>query len=173
MDRVDPPLSADERAMLIGWLDYHRETLAIKCDGLTPAQLATRAVAPSELSLLGLVRHLAEVESTWFVRRVAGIDEPARFSTEHDVDGDLHLPAATGTELAGLVDEAFTAWQSAIARADEVLAGVASLDDEFWHERDRVMISVRWLLVHMIEEYARHNGHADLLREAIDGVTGD
>jgi hypothetical protein len=170
--RSDPPFSADERTMLISWLDYHRETLAEICAGLTPRQLATCSVAPSDLSLLGLVRHLAKVESTWFVARVAGIDSPPRYSTEADADADLHVPAVTAAELALLVDDAFTVWRAAIDQADEILAGVASLDEEFLHARDGVMISVRWLLVHMIEEYARHNGHADLLREAIDGRTG-
>jgi uncharacterized damage-inducible protein DinB len=178
MSRLSPPPSADERTMLVSWLDFHRTTLAKKCAGLTPQQLATRSVPPSELSLLGLVRHMAEVERGWFVRRVAGIDAPRIYGAEadeSDQDADFHLPVAEPAELAALaalVDQAFAAWRAEVIRADEILAGVANLDVTFRHERGGE-ISVRWLLVHMIEEYARHNGHADLLREAIDGVTGE
>ena len=171
MPRVNPPVSADERTMLISWLDFHREVLAEKCAGLTPQQLALRSVPPSQLSLLGLVRHMAEVESGWFVRRLAGIDAPAIFVTEADEDADFHLPDVGAGEFAALVDEAFTAWRAQIARADEILAAVPSLDQTFVHERTGPM-SVRWLMVHMVEEYARHNGHADLLRELVDGSVG-
>jgi uncharacterized damage-inducible protein DinB len=170
--RVDPPTAGGERATLVAYLDYHRETLAAKCDGLTGAQLARRSVPPSELSLLGLLRHLAEVERRWFQNRVAGLDVGPVYLTDEDEDADFHLPNADPDELARLASEAKTTWEHEVARSNEILAAVASLDDQFEHERHGPL-SIRWLLVHMIEEYSRHNGHADLLREAIDGLTGE
>jgi uncharacterized damage-inducible protein DinB len=152
--------------MLAGWLDYHRATLEMKCAGLTPDQLATRAVEPSTLSLLGLVRHMADVERAWFRRRLAGEDAPPLYFSDDDPDGDFdNLDPAT-------VDEAFATWRAECARAREIAAALPSLDVMV---TDRVgrQLSARWVLHHMVEEYARHNGHADLLRERIDGVTGE
>ena len=152
--------------MLAGWLDFHRATLELKCAGLTPAQLATRAVEPSTLSLLGLVRHMADVERAWFRRRLAGEDLPPLHYSDDDPDGDFdNLDPAT-------VDEAFATWRAECARAREIAAALPSLDVTV---TDRVgrQLSARWALHHMIEEYARHNGHADLLWERIDGVTGE
>jgi hypothetical protein len=169
MSRVCPPRAGDERSTLLGYLDYQRETLARKCEGLTPDQLARRSISPSELSLLGLVRHLSEVEQRWFQTRLGGLDVADIYFTDADPDGDFHVPT---DDLAATVDEAFVTWRSQVARSNEIVAGVASLDQVFVHERDGEL-SVRWLLLHLIEEYARHNGHADLLREAIDGVTGE
>jgi uncharacterized damage-inducible protein DinB len=172
MTRVDPPTAGDERATLVGYLDYHRETLAEKCAGLSPEQLARRSVSPSELSLLGLVRHLAEVERRWFQNRVAGIDVGPVYLTDDDEDADFHLPGADSDDLAKLASQAMATWRAEVNRSNGILAAVPSLDDRFEHERDG-QLSIRWLIVHMIEEYARHNGHADLLREAIDGTTGE
>jgi hypothetical protein len=168
-DRVDPPLEGDERATLTAFLDYQRQTLEWKCSGLTPEQLAQRAMSPSTLSLLGIVRHMAEVEWSWFDRFVLDGKrrDPYFFSLDdrdRDFDGAVADPA--------VVAEAFEKWHGA---ADESRAVIArtDLDSTFLHERWAVRISLRWVLAHMLEEYARHNGHADLLREAIDGATGE
>jgi uncharacterized damage-inducible protein DinB len=167
--RTAPPLIADERTMLCGWLDWHRETLAAKCAGLTPAQLAEWSVPPSSMSLLGLVRHLTEVERTWFQRVLAGEDAPPLYYSDEYPDGEFDLVDPATTDAA-VVDAAFAAWNADCARSREVVAAM-TLDDV--RPRRDEEISVRWVLVHMIEEYARHNGHADLLRERIDGVTGE
>jgi uncharacterized damage-inducible protein DinB len=165
-DRPHAPGAADERTMLAGWLDYHRATLEMKCAGLTPAQLATRAVEPSTLSLLGLVRHMADVERGWFRRRIAGEDAPPLYYSDDDPDGDFdNLDPATA-------DDAFATWRAECARAREIATALPSLDVTVI-DREGRQLSARWVLHHMIEEYARHNGHADLLRERIDGVTGE
>jgi uncharacterized damage-inducible protein DinB len=165
--RIDPEYEAAERPMLDAWLEYHRATLLMKCADLTPDQLRARSVPPSSLSLIGLVRHMAEVERSWFQRVMAGHDAPPRYyDNATNPDGDFD-----DVDTAD-VDDAFAYFESECAAAREVAASFASLDDVGTrHNRDRV--SLRWVLVHMIEEYARHNGHADLLREAIDGTTGD
>ena len=165
--RTDPPTVAGERAALEGWLEYHRSTLLAKCQGLTGEQLAERAVPPSSLSLLGLVRHMTDVERAWFRIRSAG--EPGlglRYSTGEFPDGDFDFAGPSGAEadLAAYREECELARAAMVGRP---------LDGTFFHERDQVTIDLRWVYLHMIEEYARHNGHADLLRERIDGVTGD
>jgi uncharacterized damage-inducible protein DinB len=166
LGRANPPFVADERAMLASWLDYHRATLETKCAGVSDEALRERLEGhPSSLSLLGLVRHLAEVERAWFQRRVSGQDAPPLYYSQDDPDGDFDN--VDGAD----VEEAFSTWRAECQRAREVLAGIESLDTVF--DLDGERISVRWLLVHMIEEYARHNGHADLLRERIDGAVGD
>ena len=165
--RTDPPTVAGERAALEGWLDYHRSTLLGKCQGLTGEQLAQRAVPPSSLSLLGLVRHMTDVERAWFRIRSAG--EPGlgfRYATEEFPDADFDFADPSGAE-AGLA-----AYRQECELARAAMAG-RPLDDTFFHPRYGADIDLRWVYLHMIEEYARHNGHADLLRERIDGVTGD
>jgi hypothetical protein len=165
--RTDPPLVAGERESLDGWLDYHRSTLLMKCQGLTGEQLARRAVAPSTLSLLGLVRHLANVERSWFRRRAAGeTGLSSLYASGEHPDGEFDLAVADGAEA----DFAAFTRECELARA---AAGGRSLDQTFVHERDGNTYDLRWVYVHMIEEYARHNGHADILREQIDGVTED
>ena len=165
--RTDPPFTGDERATLAGFLRYQRETLERKCAGLDADALARRAVEPSTLSLLGLVRHLADVERAWFRRVLARRDDPPLFYSEADRDGDLDGAAAD----PALVDEAWAAWRAEVAFAERF---VASHDlGDAGHDPRYGPVSVRWVLAHMIEEYARHNGHADLLRERIDGVTGE
>ena len=165
--RPEPPYRGDERATLVGFLRWHRATLERKCAGLDADALARRAVEPSSLSLLGLVRHLADVERAWFRRVLAGRDDPPRFYSADDIDGDHDGAAAD----PALVDEAWAAWREEVAFAERFV-------DE--HDLDvtgddppRGAMSLRWVLVHMIEEYARHNGHADLLRERIDGTVGE
>ena len=153
--------------MLTAWLDWHRATLALKCEGLSPDQLRARMVPPSELSLLGLVRHMAEVELGWFRRGVAG--EDARY---HWITDERENAEFDDVETAD-VDEAFDAWQAEVRRSREIVDATSTLDHTFRRERDGVDISLRWVLCHMIEEYARHNGHADLLRERADGSVGE
>ncbi|MFF8033097.1 DinB family protein [Streptomyces sp. NPDC016626] len=167
-ERSEPAQNADERTMLEGWLDYHRHTLAWKCEGLTDEQLRTASVPPSELSLMGLVRHMAEVERSWFRRVLAGEDVSPLYWTEADRDGEFHLTGAHTWR------EARTAWQAEIDAARRTAAGFA-LDDPSRGRSGSTgePFSLRWIYTHMIEEYARHNGHADLLRERLDGATGD
>jgi hypothetical protein len=167
-ERPDPPVLGDEKATLEGFLDYHRATLEWKCSGLTPEQLARRAVPPSTMSLLGLVRHLAEVEWGWFDRVDTGVRRPAVYYSEDDPDGDFDN--AVGEQAC--VDDAFASWRRAVEQARAVTART-DLDATFEHDRYGTTISFRWVLAHMIEEYARHNGHADLLRQVIDGSTGE
>jgi uncharacterized damage-inducible protein DinB len=167
--RVDPPLVNAERASLFAWLDYHRETLGMKCEELTADELCLRSVPPSTMSLVGLVRHMAEVERHWFQRVLSGLGDdvagPIFYERVTNPDGDFDdVDPAT-------VEEDIATWRREIAAADVVIAGL-ELDDRR-SAGDRGELDVRWVLTHMIEEYARHNGHADLLREAIDGVTGD
>jgi uncharacterized damage-inducible protein DinB len=165
-ERVDPPYSADERTMLEAWLDWHRGTLATKFAGLTAEQLRSRSVEPSSLSLLGLVRHMADVERGWFGRCLGGEELRPIYSSKEDPDGDFD-----NVEDAD-PDEDMAVWHTECARSRTVLAKIGSLD-ETGTTRRGINVSARWVLVHMIEEYARHNGHADFLRERIDGVTGD
>ncbi|MEV6028483.1 DinB family protein [Streptomyces sp. NPDC052036] len=166
--RPIPPAHAHERAMLEAWLDFHRATLAVKCSGLKDDQLRLAAASPSSMTLLGLVQHAAEVERNWFQRVFVGQDVPPVF-------GESNLGFALQPERG--LDEAMAAWQAEVARGRELIAD-ASLDDsgrlseqQAGHVRDQG-VSLRWIMVHMIEEYARHNGDADLIREQIDGATG-
>ncbi|WP_457029398.1 DinB family protein [Kitasatospora sp. P5_F3] len=164
--RTEPSRVADERASLTEFLDYQRQTLMMKCAGLTPDQLRTRAVPPSAMSLLGLVRHLADVERSWFLNVVA--DQGVRSYWGRLPDG-----SHAEFEVAEADPErAFAVWREVCEQARAVVAGVGSLDTATYAE-DGQPYSLRYVLTHMIEEYARHNGHADLLRELIDGSTGE
>ena len=166
VEREIPPLEAGERQMLSAWLDLERATLAMKCDSLTDDQLREQAVPPSSLSLLGLVRHMAEVERTWFRRRFAALDVPKRYQTEDDPDADFNGAVAD----PAVVEEAQAAWREEIAFAERF---TREHDLDFvGRDSEGTPVSLRELLVYMIEEYARHNGHADLLRERIDGRIG-
>ena len=164
INRINEPYAGDELTMLTGWLDYHRQTLLLKCQGLTAEQLKLAPVEPSNLTLLGLVRHMAEVERSWFRRRVAAEDVGWLYCDDEHPDGDFDLIATADAEadFATLAAEVDAARRAVDGR---------SLDETF--ERRGNVLNVRWVYVHMIEEYARHNGHADLIRERIDGVTGD
>jgi uncharacterized damage-inducible protein DinB len=151
--------------MLRAYLDWHRATLALKCEGLADEQLRTRSMPPSDLSLLGLVRHLAEVERSWFRRVLEGADVPWLWSADGDSGAAFDVAGASWTE-------AFEAWGAEVAHARRIEGAAGSLemtgvdrgpDDEY---------SLRRVMVHLIQEYARHNGHADLLREGLDGVVG-
>ncbi|WP_351234679.1 DinB family protein [Streptomyces sp. NPDC002133] len=165
--RTEPSTVAGERAMLEGFLDYHRETLAMKCAGLDDAQLRRAPLSPSELSLLGLVRHLADVERHWFRRVLADEQAPPLYYSEADPDGEFHV----GEQDTW--DEAHATWRAEIAKAREAAAS-RTLDDVSTRKGQAgEPFSLRWIYTHMIEEYARHNGHADLIREQIDGATGE
>ncbi|MBB5868242.1 hypothetical protein F4553_001621 [Allocatelliglobosispora scoriae] len=159
--RADLPFHGAERLQLDAWLDFHRDTLLMKCAGLTAAQLRTRSVEPSTLSLLGLVRHMADTERYWFRRQFAAAPLGSLYWTD---DGDF-----LGVDTAD-PDADFAAYAAEVRAARETTAG-RSLDETFTSTRG-VTIDLRWVYLHMIEEYARHNGHADLLRERIDGATG-
>jgi len=162
--RADPPRVADERSMYQSWLEFHRGTLLWKCAGLTDAQLKSASASPSALTLLGLLRHMTEVERSWFRSRAAALSLPDLYCTEEDQDGDFDNVADAD------VEQDLETFKAECRAADEAV-GTLSLDDTFSGRNGP--ISLRWVYVHMIEEYARHNGHADLLRERIDGATGD
>ncbi|GAA1801344.1 DinB family protein [Luedemannella flava] len=168
--RVDPreprPPRADEATTLVAFLRWHRLTFEYKCRGLSPEDLSRRAVSRSALSLLGLVRHLAEGERFWFRRVMAGEDPPALYST---VGPDTAFDVRDADE--DMVASAWADWRDEVAFAEKFVAGAVDLD-VVGEEPGGGPVSLRWVLLHMIEEYARHNGHADLLREQIDGVTG-
>jgi uncharacterized damage-inducible protein DinB len=167
--RVDAPGQADERATLVGFLRWQRGTLELKCSGLDAADLARRCIEPSTLSLLGLVRHMADVERGWFRRFMAGQDAPRLFRGAPDPDGDFN-GAVPDPEI---VSQAWDVWRAEVAFADRFVAEAPSLEVVGTREDSvRGPLSLRWVLVHMVEEYARHNGHADLLRERIDGAVG-
>ena len=160
-------VAVGENAILAEYLDRYRTTFAMKCEGLTAEQLARRSVPPSTMSLLGLVRHLARVEHHWFRRALEGqSDLPRLYRTEEDHDLDFN--GATGTDE--VVADAWESWHREVAHAREVYGRYADLGTTFDYQGEPT--EVRDIIVHMIEEYARHAGHADLLRECIDGRTG-
>jgi uncharacterized damage-inducible protein DinB len=163
VERPEVPLIADERAMLDAWLEYHRAALLMKCADLSDDQLKLRSAEPSSLSLLGLVRHMTDVERGWFRRQVAGETgseaQPLYYTDERpDSDFDDLDDTAPETVVATYREEVERCRAAAAPIPLDAVVG------EY---------SVRWIYLHMIEEYARHNGHADLLRERIDGKTGD
>ncbi len=152
----------DERSVLLGYLAYHRAVLARKAEGLSDEQARLAACPPSALTLLGLIRHMTDVERWWFRRVLLAEDVPALFEDEEE----WRLPAQV------TVADALAAYWDEIAVIDRHLA-TASMDDVNRGDPDPGQHTLRRTIVHLIEEYARHCGHADLLREAIDGATGD
>jgi len=171
--RPEPPHAADETATLLGFLDYQRTTLAWKCSGLDAAGLGA-TVAASSITLGGMLKHLAYVEEWWFSERLHGRDPVPPWDTvdwDADPDWDWHSAAEDSPE------ELLALWQDAVARSRYLVAealadgGLDRPARRAW--RDGRAPSLRWILVHMIEEYARHNGHADLIRESVDGQTGE
>jgi Protein of unknown function (DUF664) len=163
--RPRPLNSGPERDQLESWLEFYRATLLTKCAGLSLAQLTTRAVTPSRLTLLGLVRHMSVVEQIWFPITFAGeeVSPYYRFAEDRDAPFD---------ELDGAsLDDVVALYEAACRRSRDVCAG-HGLDEMAALERRGRAVDLRWIFVHMIEEYARHCGHADLLRELIDGETG-
>jgi len=168
----DPELlpTGDEAALLHSFLDYYRTILLRKAEGLTEAQ-ARLQLGPSDLTIIGLVRHMAEVERGWFRRRFMATDAPPLFYSDADPDGDLHV---TDADALG---DALSALQAEIDFARDATAGVG-MDTLAAAIPPTQRIpgwqpNLRWILIHMIEEYARHCGHADLLRQAADGAVGD
>jgi len=159
-------LTGDERPMLTSWLDYERSTLLWKCEGLDGADLARRGVPPSALCLLGLVRHMAIVEWWWFDHIFRASPSPEPISTVEDRDADFN-DIDPGRAMA---DIDLLRRQCDVSRS--IVADAGGLDD-LSASTEKPPISLRWIMVHMIEEYARHNGHADLLREQIDGAVGE
>jgi uncharacterized damage-inducible protein DinB len=165
-DRAMPPLQADERTTLESWLDFYRATLVVKCDGLSDEQLRTTSVPPSPLTLLGLVQHMAEVERNWFRRVLLGEQVPPIYDPEADPAGpDGGFDLADGVAFA----TARATWEAEVAQA-RTNASARGLDETSPFMGGQV--TLRWIYNHMIGEYARHAGHADLLRERIDGATG-
>jgi hypothetical protein len=163
--RPELPLVGDEREILTAFLDWHRETFASKCAGVPAERLSDRGVPPSGLSLHGLVRHLAGVERWWFRVQFAGEDVPLLYYSDDDPDKDFD-------DLDGDVADALAVWRAECDRSRKIVAASPSLDRTGTHKASGRPISLRRILVAMIAEYARHNGHADLLRERIDGGTG-
>jgi uncharacterized damage-inducible protein DinB len=153
--------------MLEGWLEFHRATLLHKCAGLSDEQLKEASCPPSNLTLLGLVRHMADVERSWFRSRFAGQQVGPLYFSEANPDGEFADVAAA--DAAADLD----VFAGELEQARRAAAG-RSLDDTFLHTYPApdTRVSLRWIYLHMIEEYARHNGHADLIRERIDGTTG-
>ena len=165
IERIDPPRTGGEREMLRSYLDFHRATLAMKCDGLSDDELRRRSMPPSTLSLLGLVRHMAEVERAWFRRTINGEDVALVWSDDGDFQVAYDATASTRAE-------AFDAWQAEVERSRRIERDAESLDVTAYQPRWGEDVSLRLVMLHLIHEYARHNGHADFLREGIDGVVG-
>jgi uncharacterized damage-inducible protein DinB len=157
--RTDGGFANDERSMLLGYLADRRLTFEMKCADLDTAAMAARSVPPSDMSLLGLLRHLTDVERHWFRQEIAGSDEPDHY-------GDDDFDGAVSDAL--VVADAWEAWREEVAFSDKVVAESPDLGAR----GKKRGVPLREVLVHMIEEYARHNGHADLLRERIDGRVG-
>ena len=174
IERTDPPLAADEASMLVAFLDYHRDTLRMKVDGLSADQLR-QTLPPSTLTLGGLLKHVALNEASWFGRVLHGraMGQPWD-SADWDADPDWELHSASGDspeELRRLMDDAVAQARRDISEA----LGLGGLDQlsVLPSRRGDGQFTLRWILLHMIEEYARHNGHADLIRESVDGATGE
>jgi uncharacterized damage-inducible protein DinB len=163
--RVGPPHVGSERETLRAFLDYHRATLAMKCEGLTDAELRQRSMPPSTLSLLALVRHMAEVERAWFRRVFEDNDAPMVWSDEIDFQAAYDDSASTRAE-------AFAAWEAEVEHSRRIERAALSLDLTGRQPRWDEEVSLRMVMVHVLLEYGRHNGHADLLREGVDGVVG-
>jgi hypothetical protein len=172
VERVDPPGQLAEREMMLAFLDYHRLTLAGKLAGITAEQAISRSTV-SELTLLGLVRHMTEVERGWIAEEFGdGYGTPAGPAELPPLYSRRGAPDAEFTELdAGRLELDLATWRAEITRTNSIVA-TRSLDDTIPNAR-RGPVSLRWVLWHVFEEYARHNGHADIIREAIDGAVGE
>jgi Protein of unknown function (DUF664) len=171
--RTEPPLAGDEVATLLGFLDYQRATLAWKCSGLDAAGLAA-TVSPSTLTLGGMLKHLAIVEDSWFCQRLAGREPTSPWDPADWADDPDHEWHSAGEDTP---DDLRRHWQDAVDRSRAAVAEALSAGDlgqiARRGRRDGRKPSMRWIVVHMIEEYARHNGHADLIRESVDGLVGE
>ena len=164
-NRTGPPRFGSERDMLRAFLDYHRATLAMKCEGLTDEELRQQSMPPSTLSLLGLVRHMAEVERAWFRRVFEDNDAPMVWSDKIDFQAAYDAGASTR-------DEAFAAWEAEVETSRRIERAAESLDQAGYQPRWGAEVSLRMVMMHVLLEYGRHNGHADFLREGVDGTVG-
>ena len=160
MDYYTMPRNADERTTLVAFLEWQRSVLTRKCQGLSDDELRDRSAPPSNLSLLGLVRHMANVERDWFRRTIAGETVDDVYAGDTDFDN-----AENGDSSSAILS-----WREECERSRDI-AAARSLDFTARFRGGRE-VSLRWVMMHMIEEYSRHNGHADLLRERIDGAVG-
>src|SRR5580658_6597257 len=162
-----PPLPrvGDEREILTAYLDWYRQTFELKCSGVAPERLSEKGVPPSTLSLHGLLRHMAGVERWWFRQQFAGEDLPLLYYSDDNPNEDFDV-------LDGDPDEAMMVWKHECAHSRDIVAAADSLDETGTELPSGEPISLRRILVAMIGEYAQHVGHADLLRERIDGATG-
>ncbi|MET7650047.1 MULTISPECIES: DinB family protein [unclassified Streptomyces] len=164
-DRTGPPSLGSERDTLRAFLDFHRATLAMKCEGLTDEELRRQSMPPSTLSLLALVRHMAEVERAWFRRVFEDNDAPMVWSDRIDFQAAYDASASTRAE-------AFSAWEAEVENSRRVEREAESLDQAGYQPRWDEKVSLRMVMVHVLLEYGRHNGHADFLREGVDGTVG-
>jgi hypothetical protein len=162
MERVPEPDADDERGVLLGWLAFHRDALRAKCAGLSSEQLVVASAPPSPLTLLGLVRHLSEMEYHYLLRSLGGPADGPLYCTDDEPDADF---LGLGPEQ---VDASLARWRELVTEVDALLVG-RSLDDRTVSGRR----TVRWCVAKVVQEYARHNGHADLVRERIDGAVGE
>jgi uncharacterized damage-inducible protein DinB len=160
--------STGERATLVDFLTGCRQTLELKCQGLDPEQMARRSAPPSNMSLLGLIRHMADVERYWFRQILSGEDAPRRYRTTEDRDADFN----GASDDPSVVNDAWNAWHEEVANAERCVDGFGDFGTTVPLPDEDEQIAVREVLMHMVEEYARHCGHADLLRERIDGRVG-
>jgi uncharacterized damage-inducible protein DinB len=172
--RTDPPIAADEATTLVAFLDYHRDTLRMKCEGLTAEQLA-QPLAPSSLTLGALLKHVALNEASWFGEVLHGRPMPEPWAgADWEADRDWELTSAkddSPEDLRRIMDESVEQARHDIAAA--LAEGGLDFRSATLDRKENQQFTLRWILLHMIEEYARHNGHADFLREAVDGVTGE
>ena len=164
-DRPKPPDNGSELVQLTAWLDFYRATLITKCSGLSMGELCLRPVETSTLSLLGLIRHMTLVEQHWFESTFANFAAPTYYQHDSDPDADFNDLASAP------LDEVVANFEAACNRSRELVAGKV-LDEMAASQRRGREVDLRWIFIHMIEEYARHCGHADMLRELIDGSTG-
>lgn len=164
--RIRPPMVSTERESYDAWLDWHRMTLLLKCEGLDDAGRRARPIPTSLMSLHGLLRHMAEVELNWFRRFMNNEDHASGiYWDDGNPDGDFEIPETDRWE------DDLAIWEGEITHARRI-AAAHDLDDTSLRQRRGQLVSLRWIYVHMIEEYARHNGHADLIRELVDGSVG-
>jgi hypothetical protein len=163
--RIGPPSFAAEREMLRSFPGYHRATLAMKCEGLTGNELRRRSMPPSTLSLLGLVRHMAAVERAWFRRVFDDNEAPMVWS------GQIGFQAASDASASD-GEDAFAAWEAEVKNSRRIERDAESLDVAGYQPRSGEEVSLRMVMIHVLLEYGRHNGHADVLREGIDGTVG-
>jgi len=163
--RPERPLTGTEADILLAYLEWHRQTFELKCSDIDPSRLSERSVAPSTMSLHGLIRHLAAVERWWFRIQWAGQDVAMLYYSDDDPEQDFD-------DLSGDPREALAVWRAECDGSRRIVAEAPSLEATGTHAATGKPVSLRRVVVHMLAEYAQHNGHADLLREALDGRRG-